>query len=150
FQGVVHLSFWTALKTNLTTQRYLLSLLPFSKGALLNPDKPMVVLGFYSLLPMFLIGINWPSYFGDTSRLGVALASWIVHLFYGVLLVVCLWVSLDPQFSPRNYLDPNMRRAFGLGLLTCHFLTALSVGYFAGYFLLVFSGRVVGRARPDP
>ena len=39
---------------------------------------------------------------------------------------------------------------FGLGLLPFHFLTALSVGYFAGYFLLVFRNKPPGRSRPEP
>ncbi|MCX6892520.1 MAG: hypothetical protein NTX51_13500 [Verrucomicrobia bacterium] len=48
--------------------------------------------------------------------------------------MACIWVALDPPVSPRN-------KGFGIPFLTFYYLGALSIAYFSGYFLLVFSGR---------
>jgi tetratricopeptide (TPR) repeat protein len=135
------ISFWQALRTNLGAQKYALLSLPFNKPLLFGGDRPLWVLALPSLLPLAVIGIRWPSYFGDPSRLGVTLATLIFHVFHGVLFVVCTWTMLDPQFSPRGL-------APGMSLLTLYYLTALTVGYLAGYFLLVFGGRAPARPRP--
>ncbi len=140
---VVRVPFWPALKANLSLQKYFLSTLTFSKTALFYGDKPLWVLAVPFLLPVLIIAIRWPSYFGDTSRLGVALATWMLHFFHAFLLLVCAWVALDPQFSPRHH-------APWIPLLTFYYLGALSAGYFSGYFLLVFGQKPAGRPRPVP
>ena len=68
----------------------------------------------------------------------MALTSFMFHLIHAVFLVVCLWVAFDPPFSPRHL-------GLGLPFLTFYYLGALSVGYYCGYFLLVF-----GRKPPGP
>jgi tetratricopeptide (TPR) repeat protein len=92
-----------------------------------------------SLLPIILISIRWKSSFGDSSNLGVALATWILHLAHLALFVLCVWAAFDTGFSLR---DPAGRYPFLSQnrdtFLPLYFLGALSVGYFAGYFLLVF------------
>jgi tetratricopeptide (TPR) repeat protein len=128
-----HVPFWQALGANLKEHKGILSTV-FSKRALfqgLDPldPRPLWVLAVFFLLPLLAIGIKWPSYFGDPSRLGVAIASLMLHCFYGFLLVACIWVALDPKFSPRQILPPGSR---------IYYLAALSIGYFSGYFLLVF------------
>ncbi|MGD0615309.1 MAG: tetratricopeptide repeat protein, partial [Verrucomicrobiota bacterium] len=50
-------------------------------------------------------------------------------LAHGVLLVICVWMALDPMFSPHRK---------GLVIPDLDYLSALCVGYFTGYFLLVF------------
>jgi tetratricopeptide (TPR) repeat protein len=88
------------------------------------------------LMPLFVLAIRWKSSFGDNSRLGVALASFVFHLLHAVFLVGCVWLVFDPPFSPRHK---------GFGMLF-YYLMALSVGYYSGYFLLVF-GKKVSRQR---
>jgi predicted Zn-dependent protease len=135
------ITFWQALKYNLGSQKALLSTITFNKYTLLQSDRPLWVLGLPTLLPLLFMSIRWPSYFGDPNKLGVALATLIFHFFHGVLLAVCLWFLLDSQFSPRHTI-------FGTPVLSLYFLCALAVGYFAGYFLLVFGVAPGKRSRP--
>src|SRR5262249_1813005 len=97
--------------------------------------QPIALLSLTSLVPLFIIGIRWASAFGDTSRIGVAFATLTLHIVHAMFLIACIWVALDPPFSPRH-------KAFGLPVLTFfltfYYLGALSVGYFSGYFLLIF------------
>jgi tetratricopeptide (TPR) repeat protein len=130
------ISFWQALKANLVGQKTYLMALPFNKSALFMGDPPLWVLALPSLVPLLMLSVRWPSFFGDTSRLGILMSRWIFHFFHAFLLVFCTYVALDPKLSPRNYL-PQLYTS-GLHLLTFYFLGALSVGYFAGYFLVVF------------
>lgn len=117
-------TFWQALKSNLAVDKQ--AFLHFLKGA---PINARLLLATTSLLPILVIGIRWASNFGDPSRMGSNLATWILHLAHGALLVLGIWIAFDPVFSPRqlSYAVP----AF-------YYLSALSVGYFSGYFLLVF------------
>ncbi len=125
------LGIWGALKAHLGEQKHYLAYL-LNKHVLFDGERPLWVLALPSLLPALAISVRWPSYFGDPSKLGVALATFVFHFLHAVLLVFCLWVALDPQFSPRHYI--------GLAALPLYYLGALSIGYFAGYFLLVFGG----------
>jgi tetratricopeptide (TPR) repeat protein len=143
FSGETQTSFWQALRFNLGFEKSCLLALPFNKDALFRGDPPMWVLALPALLPMLLLGIRWPSYFGDPSKLGVATATLVFHVFHAVLLTVCLWVAMDPPFSPRKLLP-------SLPLLTFYYLGALAVGYYVGYFLLVFGSKPHGRPRPVP
>ena len=143
--GTVEVSFWQALKTNLAQQKTYLGALVFNKDALINGDRPLWVLGLPSLLPILALSIRWPSFMGDISKIGVTLANLAFHIIHGVLLVVCLWVALDPQFSPRHY-NPLLGN-YGIYFLTFYYLGALSIGYFVGYFLLVFGVTPSGRQR---
>jgi tetratricopeptide (TPR) repeat protein len=148
FQSLADISrvpFWSALKFNLALEKNVLAALAFNKRALFSGDNPLWVLGLFSVLPLLVISIRWPSYFGDPSKLGVALTTLIIHLFQAVLLAVCLWTALDPQFSPRHHLVLD---SYGVPGLTLYYLGALSVGYFIGYFLLVFGTSPLPR-RPQ-
>src|SRR5437667_4685124 len=66
--------FWQALKANLGTQEGILAALSKSSR------QTVALLGLTSLVPLFIIGIRWASYFGDTSKLGVALATLMFHV----------------------------------------------------------------------
>jgi len=122
------MSFWAALKVNLKEQKTVLSnLVRFAPGNIL------LLLAITSLLPLLLMGIRWASHFGDPSPMGIALTTAVFHLSHGLLLGACVWAVFDPAFGPR-------RMGFGLAplILTLCYLGAFSIGYFSGYFLLVF------------
>ncbi|HTL56249.1 MAG TPA: tetratricopeptide repeat protein [Candidatus Limnocylindrales bacterium] len=144
----IQLSVWQLLRANLASQKTYLSMMLLSKSQLFQGERPLWVLALPSLLPVLALSIRWPSYFGDISKLGVTLATWVFHFLHAVLLVLCVWVALDPQFSPRHY-QPAMM-SYGLLLLPFYYLGALSVGYFSGYFLLVFGVKPTGRLRFVP
>jgi tetratricopeptide (TPR) repeat protein len=101
-----------------------------------------------SILPILVISIRWKTSFGDTSKLGATLATWVLHLAHLALFVVCVWAAFDTAFSLRDsagrysFLAQN-RDTF----LPLYFLGALSIGYFAGYFLIVFK-PLIRRGRP--
>jgi len=131
---VSHLGFFQSVGSIFGVHKYIIT--SFSRSMLL-------LLSLTSILPVFVIGIRWPSYFGDPSPIGTFLATSTFHFVHGLFLVACLWVSLDSPFSPRHF--------GGLPFLTFYFLGALSIGYFSGYFLLVFGSRVAkSRERVHP
>ncbi len=122
--GKVPVTFWEALRMNLASQFFVVGAF-FNNG---NVRQTLELLSLSSLAPVLLLAIRWHSSFGDTSQLGRALASFLFHLVHAVILIICIWVAFDPPFSPREK---------GMGL-TLYYLSALSVGYYSGYFLLVF------------
>jgi tetratricopeptide (TPR) repeat protein len=123
--SVSSVPFWPALKANVNAQRGILMM--FYKFA----RQDVALLALTSLLPIFIISIRWASYFGDTSKLGVALATFMFHVVHALFLVAIIWVALDTPFSPRN-------KGMGSPFLTFYYLSALTVGYCSGYFLLIF------------
>jgi tetratricopeptide (TPR) repeat protein len=131
--------FWSALKFNLASQRYaLLSLFRFC-----NQNRVEgLLLALPTLVPLIIIGIRWPSFSGDTSKLGIALATFIFHLVHGLFLCVLVWIALNPPFTPRS-------RGYG-PFLSYYYLGALSVGYCSGYFLLLFRGKPQRGRRMSP
>lgn len=116
--------FWASLRYNLGNQRYMLLMYLGQKQSLL----PLFLISF---VPIVWMGIRWPNSLGDTSARGTAFAKALFHIVHAFFLLACIWISLDPQASPRN-------QTLGVRFLTFYYLGALSVGYFLGYFLLVF------------
>ena len=134
FDPSVGVGFWTALRLEVVTQ----------KAALLGIPRYMILFaGLTSLLPAFLIGIRWPSSFGDTSVVGNLLANLMSKVLNGLFLVAGLWVAFDLPGSPRFLMAKLLQQvgeaALGIPFLTAYYLGALCLGYFAGHFLLVFS-----------
>lgn len=115
------------------------------KNILLSlPYRSLWVLGLTSLLPVVILGIRRASSFGDNSPMGAALAAFMFHVVHGVFLVICLWGAFDSPLSPKAF----VRQATDLhpyfvsqSWLPLYLLAALSVGYYSGYFLLVFNNR---------
>jgi tetratricopeptide (TPR) repeat protein len=99
-----------------------------------------------SLLPVLMLAIRWRTGFGDNSKIGVLMANFMFHLIHALLLFVCVWVAFDPPFSPRNlYILKQIN--FTPPFLTFYYMGALSVGYYSGYFLLVFGKNIQSRSR---
>lgn len=122
---------------------YLRINLGYQKNTILSlPRYLVLLLGFTSLLPILFIGIRWPAQFGDISAVGNALTNVMTHVIHGVFLIACIYVLFDPPFSPRKL-------GFGWPFLPFYYLGALSIGYFTGYFLLVF-GSAPPKTLPHP
>lgn len=121
-------SFGQALKGQLRTQA----------NFLFRPDvrSRVLVVSLTSILPVLIMGIRWPSSFGDTSAAGALISNLMFRVVHVVLLGACLWTVFDQQFSPRALI--TTKYAVPPTMLTFYYLTALSVGYLSGYVLLVF------------
>ena len=130
---------WLALKSSLVPQY---NVLKYFFLAVIHPQQyfEVLLLVVAYLIPLFVLAIRWQSSFGDSSQMGMALASFMFHVVHAIILFICLWLVFDPTFSPRE-------KGFGL---TFYYLIALSVGYYSGYFLLVFGKKASGRSQPPP
>ena len=138
--GKVPLSFWEMLKTSLAPQY---ELVKYAFFCCLHPQQQQhfvfLALLLAYLMPVFVMAIRWKSAFGDHSQIGMALTSFLFHLVCATFLVLCVWMAFDPPFSPRHI-------GFGTPYLTLYYLGALSIGYFSGYFLLIFGKDPSGRS----
>jgi tetratricopeptide (TPR) repeat protein len=130
----IPVTFWQYLKFSLSPP-YQVFRTYFAYGSHPKQYIQLLSLLLAYLMPLFVLAIRWKSSFGDTSRIGVALASFIFHLLHGLFLAGCIWLAFDPPFSPRHK---------GFGLLF-YYLIALSIGYYSGYFLLVFGKKIAGQ-----
>ena len=118
--------FWTLLR----------SAIELKGGQLLMyPRGRFLFLSLMMLAPLVGIGIRWPS------RMGAGLDTLAANVAWQVLALawfgLCIAVGFDLKFSPRQL-------GYGVPLLTFSFCASLAVGYFAGYYLLLWTGR------PDP
>ncbi len=139
-QSLTHgdqVTFWQALKGNVGFQRSIVATL------FKNYRGLIALLALTSILPIFLISIRWPASFGDNSPLGEATGSFIFHFMTLVFLVVCVWIAMDPQASPRN-------QGLGIPFLTFYYLGAIVAGYGAGYLLLWASRKPDSERRTPP
>ena len=138
--GKVPLTFWEALKISLVPPYNVLKLYFF---CCLHPSQHLEFLALLLayLMPLSMMAIRWKASFGDHSPMGMALTSFLFHLVCAAFLVFCIWMAFDPPFSPR-YLS------LGTPLLTLYYLGALSIGYFSGYFLLIFGKAPSRRLQP--
>ena len=128
--GKVPVSFWEILKLSLVPQYNVLKLYFLCCLHPLEHLEFLALLLAY-LIPLFILAIRWKSAFGDHSQIGMALTSFLFHLAYATFFVLCVWMAFDPPFSPRHL-------GLGTPFLTLYYLGALSIGYFSGYFLLIF------------
>ena len=131
------LTFWQTAKLSLGAQ---FEVLRIYWNTISNPGvyisellMPIII----TLMPLLFMSIRWK--FGDSSKIGSSLTSLMFHAIHAIFLGVCLWIAFDPPFSPREK---------NLGL-TLYYLIALSAGYYASYFLLIF-GRKHPRAKDRP
>jgi tetratricopeptide (TPR) repeat protein len=134
---VVPMTFWQALKMNLTYQKHFV----------FDYRKVAVFPAVYALVPLLLMGIRWPSSFGDQSPVGSLFANAAAILLHAGLLAFVIYIAFDPPISPREVGTPYREAGLNYVFLPCYFLGALIVGYYSGFLLLVFSGTEGSRRR---
>ncbi|HOC56496.1 MAG TPA: hypothetical protein PKI20_12815 [Verrucomicrobiota bacterium] len=98
-----------------------------------------------SLLPIFLLSIRWRRLGGGLGRVRLDPAMFIMHLAHAFLLALCLWIVCGAPFSPRQIGREN---GIPLPFLTFYYLTALSIGYYSGFFLLFVGPAMLHRLSP--
>ncbi len=140
YSGAYPVGFWTAIKLDLHSAWELRFILWYRSD--IRHDLALVSLT--SLLPVFLMSLRWSSTFGDSSRLGATMVNYMMHLVSLVILGALIWVSLDPPFSPRKVF---LASGINVPALTFHYLTALCIGYYSGYLLLIFGTKPTSSRR---
>jgi tetratricopeptide (TPR) repeat protein len=127
------LSFWQSLQTAAVSYETALHL--FARLFLRQRLELTLLLAAASLLPVLLLSIRWGSLGTREGSGQFDLASLILHIAHAFLFLVCLWVMFDPPFSPRQIAQQN---GLPFAFLPLYYLTALSLGYYSGFFLLLF------------
>jgi tetratricopeptide (TPR) repeat protein len=128
--------FWQALRS--VAASYKTALFTLSHVFLHSHREAALVLVAVSLLPVLLLSIRWRGFAGGKNLPRLDLVTLILYLSHAFLLLVCVWIAFDPSFSPRHI---GRRIGLSLPLLSLYYLSALSIGYYSGFFLLVFSGH---------
>ncbi len=95
-------------------------------------------LGMVSLLPILVMGIRWPRITSDHSPIGSVFAQLAFSVTHLLFLGVGLWLAFDPPFSPRQI---GHQARIVSPLVTLYYLSTLSIGYYSGYFLLLFTAQ---------
>ena len=104
----------------------------------------LLIMSVTTFLPVLVMAIRWSSSFGDNSRIGKSMVNYLFHGVHAVIFTVCVWVMFDSPFSPGQL-------SLGSPALTMYFLSALGVGYYCGYYLLVFGKKAIAsRRNPRP
>jgi tetratricopeptide (TPR) repeat protein len=134
--GQYHITIWQALKLNLQQDWRVIQAIQDS-GIRHN----LALMALTTLLPILVLAIRWSSTFGDHSRTGVVLANYMMHFVHAVIFTVSVWVMFDPPFSPHRLSFNFPYPFYGTPSLTLYYLSALAIGYYCGYFLLVFSNK---------
>ncbi len=122
-----HVDFWPGLGFVLQQYKYHL----FTRAL---PTRLIFYMSLTTVLPVLFMGIRWGFLVREANSSAVFVLTSLFHFIHAFFLVVCLWGALDSPFSPRR-IQPVY------SCLPLYFLGALSVGYFSGYFLLVFGPR---------
>ena len=132
-------SFWELLKPALRLDWHVIKAI--TQG---NVRHNLILISVTTFLPVLVMAIRWSSNFGDNSRIGTAMVNYMFHLVHAVIFTVCVWVMYDSPFSPGQL-------SLGTPALTMYYLSALAVGYYCGYYLLVFGKKAVPtRRNPKP
>jgi len=132
----LEITFWEALRQNLATQK---GVLQIGFNSRLFP----MVMCLGSLFPLILIGVRWPSSFGDTSAAG----GLVRQFMFRVLTLVFIAGSLAMNFHLQH--AAKAQSETGLSYHSLFLLSALVLGYSLGYLLVVF-GKEPGRAHSKP
>ncbi len=141
FSSTTSASFWELLKPALKLDWQVIHAVSIGQVR-----HNLLLMSVTSLLPVLIMSIRWSRTLGDSSHMGTALANQMFHLIHAVIFGACLWIMFDPPFSPSQL-------ASGSSALTFYYLAALAIGYYCGYFLLIFGYKTKSSRRsfkPDP
>ena len=127
------LSFWQALHA--AAASYKATLHGFIGVFLRHHRDVALLLAAISLLPVLVLSIRWRSSALSGSQARADLALLILHLTHVFLLLICVWTMFDPPFSSRQI---SLRFGLPVTFLPLYYLSALSIGYYSGFFLLLF------------
>jgi len=126
FSNNISAGFWDLLKPALKLDWQVIHAVTVS-----TVRHNLLLMSVTTLVPVLVMSIRWSRTLGDSSRMGTALASQMFHLIHLVIFGACVWIVFDPPFSPGQL-------ASGSPALTFYYLAALAIGYYCGYFLLIF------------
>jgi tetratricopeptide (TPR) repeat protein len=126
-------SFWPALRTAAAADKATLQIV--FTWLFRYHREITLLLAASSLLPVLLLSIRWGAFAGAERHARFDLASFILHISHAFLLLICVWAVFDSPFSPRQIARQN---SLPLPFLPLYYLTALSIGYYSGFFLLLF------------
>lgn len=115
--------FWHILRLELSSQK---------TNLLFVPRWMPIIFSLPTLIALGFIGVRWPSFQGDLSAMGAAIGNFGFRLLHLLLFIPSLWFFLDIKYSPRSLTEV-------IHFLTFYYMAAISVGYFAGYFLFVLT-----------
>lgn len=129
--GSIEITFWEALTNNIIAQKS-------SLGLGWNLRLFAFVMSLGSLLPLILIGIRWPSSFGDTSAAG----NFLTRLMFPVLVLLFIAGAVLMNLRLDHVKEAAANTGFGFHSL--YYLSALVIGYSIGHLLVVF-GKEPGK-----
>jgi tetratricopeptide (TPR) repeat protein len=138
------LSFWQALRA--IAGAYASNVLSLVTKVFRYHKEATLLLVAVSLVPALVLSIRWGASAGSESTRRLDPVSLILYAAHAFLLLLCVSVAFDPPFSPRQ-LSPRL--GIMLAFLPLYYLGALSVGYYSGFFLMIFS-RYPGTRRRLP
>ena len=138
FSADSSLGFWKALDA--VAAMYETTLLLVHK-VFLHHREVVLLLAAVSVVPVLFLSIRWRTSTDGQSTGQTYLVSFIFYAAFAFLLVLCVWVAFDPPFSPRE-LNRRLGVTPPLSFLPLYYLGALSIGYYSGFFLLIFGGHL--------
>ena len=130
--------FWQALHAVVSSDKEVLH--SIGRWLLTLHRELALLLAAASLLPILLLSIRWGAFNSADRHRRFDLLPLILFISHAFLLLICLWAVFDPPFAPRQ-----IARQTGLALsfLPLYYFTALSIGYYSGFFLLLFSSAAL-------
>jgi tetratricopeptide (TPR) repeat protein len=145
FSGAYSAGVWESIRFNFTSDWQVIRFLKSS-----DVRHSLALMSLTSLLPAFIMSFKWSANFGDSSQVGKVFVNYAMHLVNAVILGILVWVTFDPPFSPaRLLLGLNLH----LAALPFYYVIAVCIGYYSGYFLLLFGkepARTRRTSRPEP
>lgn len=99
------------------------------------PPWVVLMLSFSSVVPALLLSVRWSIIGPGAGGPAGAIVSLLHQGLQWVLLFGCVSIFYDPPWGPRAL-------GHGLAFLPFYYLAALSVGYCAGYFLVLTTSSV--------
>ncbi|MBI1839678.1 MAG: tetratricopeptide repeat protein [Verrucomicrobia bacterium] len=137
--------FWRALHDYLAIQ----------KNQLLGYHRvTALLLCSVSIVPLLGLAFRWGEAGGDVSGASHAVTAWMTHLVAVAFLAYCLAAAFEYQlrFGADSIISVAAiaSKAGSASVPTVHFLSAVAIGYYAGYLFLVFGTKPTQRwARPS-